>query len=382
MRYLLSGLVAAVTIALCSASAQAQTANTPAVNAPAANTPVVNAPAANTPAANTPAANTVAPVLPAQASATPILDAVRATGHLPCGVAKMADDWDLSNLHGDLSLLGADICRAVTIAILGDFDGMVLHRYPGEIEALRDLKAAQIPLVTTLSPGTAAATQFGVNFGPPIYYDTQRFLVNTARIKQLSDLKGRLVCVIKLSDPEQTMRDELMPRGITYGMIEETEQGEMDAAVAVSHCSGTGLESRLAQSQQGFHARIANFGFLPERFGLDPVSPAYLYGDQKFGLIVDWTIYALIEAEALGITQANVADAGKREDLRAVRLLGGDPETAHALGLAPDWAAKVIAGVGNYGEIFAHTVGEPYGIDRGLNKLWTEGGLMRPLPMR
>ena len=75
--------------------------------------------------------------VPVQASATPILDAVRARGHLPCGVVKLADDWDLSNLHGDLSLLGADICRAVTIAILGDMDGMVLRSYPGEIEALR-----------------------------------------------------------------------------------------------------------------------------------------------------------------------------------------------------------------------------------------------------
>ena len=362
MRYLLIGLIAAVSVGLWDAPAPAQVSN---------------------PAAPAKVLNTVPPVATAVAAPpAPILDVVRAAKRLTCGVVKPVDDWDLSNLHGDLSDLGADICRAVTIAVLGSTDGMILRRFPGELEALAALKAGQIALATTISPDTTVATQFGVAFGPPVYYDTQRFLVHRTAIKTLADLKNRLVCVIKLSDPERTLHDELSARGIPYGMIEETEQGEMDAAIAVSHCAGTGLESRLAQSRQEFHARIADFGFLPERFGLAPVVPAYHYGDQKFDLIVKWTIYALIEAEALGITQANVADATKRQDMRAVRLLGGDPATAQALGLAPDWAAKVIAGVGNYGEIFAHTVGDPYQLDRGLNRLWTEGGLMRPLPMQ
>ena len=125
-----------------------------------------------------------------------------------------------------------------------------------------------------------------------------------------------------------------------------------------------------------------DFVFLPERFGLNPIVPAYRYGDQKFGLVIDWTVSALIEAEALGITQGNVAAALEREDMRAEQLLGHDFATAQALGLAHDWAAKVIAATGNYGEIFQRTTGGPYHLDRGLNALWTEGGLMRPLPMR
>ena len=371
MRHLLIVLVGAVSVGLWGAPASAQVPNT----VPPAQIPHTTPPAT--------ALNTAPPAqAPAAAPSAPIMDVVRATKRLPCGIVKPADDWDLDNLHGDLSDLGADICRAVSIAILGSTDGMILHRFPGELEALAALKAGQIALATTISPDTTIATQFGVGFGPPVYYDTQRFLVHRTAVKTLADLKNRLVCVIKLSDPERTLHDELSARGIPYGMIEETEQGEMDAAVAVSHCAGAGLESRLAQSRQEFHARIADFDFLPERFGLEPVVPAYHYGDQKFGLIVDWTIYALIEAEALGITQANVADAMKRQDMRAVRLLGGDPATAQALGLAPDWAAKVIAGVGNYGEIFAQTVGDPYQLDRGVNRLWTEGGLMRPSPMQ
>jgi general L-amino acid transport system substrate-binding protein len=109
--------------------------------------------------------------------------------------------------------------------------------------------------------------------------------------------------------------------------------------------------------------------------------PAYRYGDQRFGLVIDWTVSALIEAEVLGITQGNVAAAPERQDMRAEQLLGRDFATAQALGLEHDWAAKVIATTGNYGEIFQRTTGGPYHLDRGLNALWTQGGLMHPLPM-
>jgi general L-amino acid transport system substrate-binding protein len=172
-------------------------------------------------------------------------------------------------------------------------------------------------------------------------------------------------------------------RGIPFAAMAHSEQGEMDAAVAVRHCSAAAdMESRLVQSRASFHALVGDFDFLPDRFGLEPVVPAYPYGDQIFGLIVDWTIHALIEAEALGITQANVAESGGREDMRAERLLGGDFATARSLGLARDWAAKAIAAVGNYGEIYDRAVGKPYHLERGRNRLWTDGGLMLPLPMR
>jgi general L-amino acid transport system substrate-binding protein len=162
-----------------------------------------------------------------------------------------------------------------------------------------------------------------------------------------------------------------------------SEQGELDAAVAVHRCvAGTAMETRLAQSRANFHARTSDFVFLPERFAISPVVPAYRYGGQTFGLIVDWTVSALIKAEALGITQQNVADATKRDDMRAEQLLGHDFATAQALGSAHDWAAKIIAATGSYGEIFQRTVGEPYHLDRGLNALWTKGGLMSPRPMK
>ena len=312
------------------------------------------------------------------------LDAVRAAHHLECGVVQADDDWNAEQVHGNLSALGTEICRAVGVAILGDAQAVDVHGFPAELEALSALKDGRIQLAVGISPSATVGMHFGVGFGPPVFYDTQRILVaKQSGITKLADLRGKLICALDMSPPERVLHDEMAARGIAYALMTHSEQGEMDAAVAVRRClAGTAMESRLVSSRANFHAMVSDFVFLPERFGLDPVSPAYRYGDQAFGLVVDYTVYALIEAEALGITQANVAGAGERDDMRSEQLLGHDFATAQALGLAHDWAAKVIAATGNYGEIFQRTTGKPYHLDRGLNALWTDGGLMRPLPMR
>jgi general L-amino acid transport system substrate-binding protein len=311
------------------------------------------------------------------------LDSIRAANHMECGTVLGTDDWNGEDIHGNLSALEAEVCRAVAIAIFGDAGSLTIQAFPAELEALEALKAGAIQLAIGISPSAATATHFGVGFGPPIFFDSQRLLVaKQSGITELAGLRDKLICALDMSPPERVLRDEMTARGIPYGLVAHSEQGEMDAAIAVRKCAGTGMESRLAQSRANFHAWIDNFVFLPERFGLNPIVPAYRYGDQKFGLVIDWTVSALIEAEALGITQGNVAAASKREDMRAEQLLGHDFATAQALGLAHDWAAKVIAATGNYGEIFQRTTGGPYHLDRGLNALWTQGGLMRPLPMR
>ncbi len=312
------------------------------------------------------------------------LAAIRASHHFDCGTVQSVDDWNGEDIHGNLSALGGEICRAVAIAIQGATDGLTVQVFPAEPEALAALKAGKIQLAVGISPSATVAMQYGVGFGPPVYFDSQRIMVaKESGIADLAGLRDKLICALDMSPPERTLRDELTRRQISYGLQAHSEQGELDASVAVRRCAaGTGMETRLAQSRANFHARTSDFVFLPERFALSPVVPAYRYGDQAFGLIVDWTISALIEAEALGITQGNVPEAAKREDMRAVRLLGHDFATAQALGLAHDWAAKVIAATGNYGEIFERTTGHPYHLDRGLNALWTSGGLMAPSPMK
>jgi general L-amino acid transport system substrate-binding protein len=312
------------------------------------------------------------------------LASVRTAHHLTCGTVQGADDWNGEDLHGNLSGLGTDICRAVAVAILGTEDGLTIASFPAEPEALDALKAGTIQLAVGISPSTTTAMQYGVGFGPPVFYDSQRIMVSKqSGITDLAGLRDQLICALDMTPPERTLRDEMTARGIKYALMTHSEQGELDAAAAVQRCvASTAMETRLAQSRANFHARTSDFVFLPERFALSPITPAYRYGDEAFQLIVDWTVSALIEAEALGITQQNVGEAARREDMRAEQLLGHDFATAQALGLSHDWAAKVIAATGNYGEIFQRTTGGPYHLDRGLNALWTEGGLMRPMPMR
>lgn len=312
------------------------------------------------------------------------LAAVRAAHNLRCGTVQGADDWNSQDIHGNLSALGAEVCRAVAIALLGSDAGLEIPVFPAEPEALAALRAGTIQLAIGISPSPTTATQYGVGFGSPVFYDSQRIMVaKQSRIVDLYGLRDQLVCALDMTPPERTLRDEMTARGIKYALMAHSEQGELDAAVAVRRCvADTAMETRLATSRANFHARASDFVFLPERFTLSPMVPAYRYGDQTFGLVVDWTISALIEAEALGITQATVAEAMKRGDMRAEQLLGHDFASAQALGLAHDWAAKVIAATGNYGEIFQRTTGGPYHLDRGLNALWTKGGLMRPLPMK
>jgi general L-amino acid transport system substrate-binding protein len=312
------------------------------------------------------------------------LESIRAAHHMECGTVMGVDDWNGEDVHGNLSALEGEVCRAVAVAIFGDAGALTIQAFPAEPEALNALKAGAIQLAIGISPSASTAMHFGVGFGPPVFYDSQRLLVSKLTgIKDLTGLRDKLICALDMSPTERVLRDEMTARGIPYGLMAHSEQGEMDAAVAVRHCdAGTGMESRLAQSRANFHALTSDFVFLPERFGLSPIVPAYRYGDQKLGLLIDWTVGALIEAEALGITQGNVAAASERQDMRAEQLLGHDFATAQAFGLAHDWAAKVIAATGNYGEIFQRTTGGPYHLDRGLNALWTEGGLMRPLPMR
>jgi general L-amino acid transport system substrate-binding protein len=309
---------------------------------------------------------------------------IRASHHFDCGTVQSVDDWNGEDIHGNLSALGSEICRAVAIAIQGTPDGLAVQVFPAEPEALAALKAGNIQLAVGISPSATVAMQYGVGFGPPVYFDSQRTMVaKESGIADLAGLRNKLICALDMSPPERTLRDELTQRQIPYGLQAHSEQGELDAAVAVRRCAaGTGMETRLAQSRANFHAQTSDFVLLPERLTLNPVVPAYRYGDQAFGLIVDWTVRALIEAEALGITRDNVAEAAKREDMRATQLLGHDFATAQALGLAHDWAAKVIAATGNYGEIFERTTGHPYHLDRGMNALWTSGGLMAPWPMK
>jgi general L-amino acid transport system substrate-binding protein len=306
---------------------------------------------------------------------------------MSCAIVATPEDWNKTDLHGPLTALDAEVCKAVAVAVLGPRAKLNLRAFDSELQAEEALSKSAVDLVVGVSPDATSMWHWNIAFGPPIFYDGQGVLVRgDAAPKTMAELAGLKVCVIEGTDNEKTLLAHTVARGIAINPLPFQEEGEMDDGLAVRHCDAvSAYVSRLAQLKQDYPKQLGRDRIMPELLSLAPVAPAYRRGDPQWTMIVDWTVYALIQAEASGVTQANVASQRSSEDPAVQRLLGIDWATSRALGLpAKDWAAQVIATVGNYGEIFNHTVGtgSPLQMTRGLNALWQNGGLIHALPLQ
>lgn len=322
----------------------------------------------------------------ARPAAAAVLDQVRTAGTLRCGLVVEENEYNKDDRHGGLAALGTEICKAVAAATLGDAAKLRLLAYPSELEGLTGLAAGEADLLLGATPSASNLGVHKVGFGPPVFFDAQGFMVNRASgISGIRDLAGRTVCFIDGTDYQPTLAWTMQAHGIAYVPFPFQEEGEMDAALMMGRCDAeTADQSKLAEKRAAFRGRAGQFVLLPELLTLDPVAPAYAQGDPQWAAVVDWTVYALLQAEAGGVTHDNIASMRGSDDPTVQALLGVDAAAGRALGLPSDWAAKAIAAVGNYGEIYARTVGPgtPLNLPRGLNALWRHDGLMRPLPVR
>jgi len=312
---------------------------------------------------------------------------IRAATQVSCGIIATPEDWNKTDLHGPLSALDAEICKAVTVAVLGPKGKLNVAAFDSELQAEAALGKGAVDLIVGVSPAATPMWQWKIAFGPPIFFDGQAILVRgDAPVHALADLRGLKVCVVEGTDNEKVLLARTVARGIAINPLPFQEEGEMDDGLAVRHCDAVSAYlSRLAQLQLTYQKQLAHDHVLPELLTLAPVAPAYRRDDPQWSMIVDWTIHALVQAEASGVTQANVMLQRSSEDPVVQRLLGIDWAASRALGLPDkDWAVQVIAAVGNYGEIYDRTVGagSSMRLPRGLNALWTSGGLMYPLPVQ
>jgi general L-amino acid transport system substrate-binding protein len=329
----------------------------------------------------------VCALLAAPAWAVPTLDKVRSAGALRCGVISTPEDWNKADLHGPIAPLTLEMCKAVAVAALGVRAKVQAVGFASELEAEQGLSQAAVDLVVGVTPESTAMWHWNIAFGPPVFYDGQGILVRRdLRVASLADLAGTKVCAIEGTENEKILLARTVERGIAVVALPFQEEGEMDDGFAVRHCDAITADlSRLAQVKVSYARQVGQDRILPELLTLSPVAPAYRRDDAQWAMIVDWTIHALVQAEASGITQANVGRQASSGDPVVQRLVGTDWATSRALGLeAHDWAAQVVAVVGNYGEIFERTVGSHSALQmpRGLNALWTQGGLMHPMPVQ
>jgi general L-amino acid transport system substrate-binding protein len=311
---------------------------------------------------------------------------VRAAGAIACGIVAIEPEHDKEDLHFGLEDLDRAICQAIAVASLGPKARADFTAYDSELAAFNGVQRSEVDVVVGVTPGPTAAWAHNSRFGPPVFFDAQGIMVERSKgIISLAGLADRLVCVIDGTETQQVLDAAMRARGIGYHQFPFQEEGEMDAALVIDYCAAVSADlSQLADKRAAFHDRGGDFVILPETLSLDPVAPAYRDGDPQWAAIVDWTLYALVQAEASGITAADVGTRRNDADPTVKRLLGTDFAAGRALGLDHDWAVQVIAAVGNYGQIYNRTVGEDshLRLPRGLNALWTKGGLMYPLPFR
>lgn len=319
-------------------------------------------------------------------SSSQTLDRVRRSGRLVCGVVLDEDDISEADTHGNVSKLGADYCRAMAAEIFGDAHKARFVSSSDEPAALAALRDGKTDVLFGATPNPVLGMVYHLAFGPPILIDGQGFLVaNRLGIRTLNDLGGRNVCFINASPPEQTLYDSLEPRlEKRENRFPYSERGEMDIALLDGHCDAiTGDISWMANVRASFGKRASEFSILPETVSIDPLSPTYRTGDPGWAALVGWTVWAAQQAEAHGITQANVATLGQSTEPVVQRLVGTSPWIGRTLGIPDNAFQHAVAAVGNAGEIYQRDVGSAAALDlpRGRSALAEQGGLLWSLPV-
>jgi len=320
------------------------------------------------------------------ALAGPTLDKIKATGTLPCGINNELPEYSTEDAHGSHAEFDQDICKAVAVAVLGENAKYTIMPYRDEADALKALKSGEIALLATGSANFLNTANSGIGFTRPIFYDYQGFLVNkTTGIASAKDLAGKKVCYLGGTELEMQLQGFMQRESIKWLPFPFQEEGEMEAAFVTKNCAAVSADvSQLAYERISFKDMARYFEILPEVIAKDPLAPAYRLDDCEWAAIVNWVVEALIEAEESGITRANLPEMKKSSDPTVRRLLGSQHGYGQFLKLDDAWAARVIATVGNYGELFERNLGSgsPLRLARGPNNLWTRGGLMYALPFR
>jgi general L-amino acid transport system substrate-binding protein len=320
------------------------------------------------------------------ASPGPTLAAVRARGTLSCGISTGDPAWSQPDSRGIWQGMDADLCRAIAAAVLGRPERLVWQHLTGQ-NRFPALGSGQVDVLTRTTTWTMARdTMLGLNFTAPNFYDGQGFLVHAeSGITGIRQLDGATICFVSASTHELNLQDWSRSQGIRFTPVIFADKDEARRAYESNRCdSYTGDASQLAAIRGAF-PEPARHVLLPERISKEPYAPSVRQGDDQWFDIVRYVVYGLVEAEELGITRANAERMLAESPSPAVqRLLGKTGDLGPTLGLDRAWMLNAIRAVGNYGEIYERHLGKdsPVGLPRGLNDLWTRGGLMVAPPMR
>ncbi len=320
------------------------------------------------------------------AQAGPTLDKVKQNGRISCGVNTTQAGFATPDSQGRWSGFNIDICKALSAAIFGAVD-KVNYVPLSPQQRFTALQSGEVDLLSNNTTDTLQRdTALGLNFAPIVFYDGQGFMVaKKLGVKGAKELNGATICVAPGTTTELNLADYFRGNKMDFKPVVIEKVDELRAAFFSGRCDIlTGDASALNATRLAQAPNPDDYVILPERISKEPLAPVVRHGDDEWNDIVRWVVYALIEAEEKGVTSKNVDDMLKSDDPNIKRMLGVTPGMGKALGLDEKWAYNEIKLVGNYGEIFDRNLGKDTELkfERGLNDLWTRGGLMYAMPIR
>jgi general L-amino acid transport system substrate-binding protein len=323
--------------------------------------------------------------LAAGAASAQTLADVQARGTLKCGVNTGFPGFAFPDADGRWQGFDVLLCRAIAAAVLGDQEKIEFVPTTGETR-FTALTSGEIDVLSRNSTWTFTRdVDLGFTFTGVNYYDGQGFMVSKdLGVASATELDGATICVQTGTTTELNLADYFKTVGISYQPVPLQTPAEADQQFLGGACDAYTTDASQLATQRGAWPDPDNYIILPEIISKEPLGPVVRQGDDQWADIVRWTLNALIAAEEYGVTAANAEEMASSENPEIKRLLGTEGDLGAMLGLDAEWAKRAIIANGNYGEMFAATIGEgtPSNIARGLNALWTEGGLQYSPPFR
>ena len=327
----------------------------------------------------------VAAGLSAQAASAQTLKTVKDRGMLSCGVSQGLPGFSSPDDKGNWTGLDVDICRAIAAAVFNDPSKIKFVPLSAK-DRFTALQSGEIDVLSRNTTWTLSRdTSLGANFTGVTYYDGQGFMVKKAlKVNSALELNSASVCVQQGTTTEQNLADYFKGNNMKYEVIAFGTNDEAVKAYESGRCDVFTTDVSGLYADRLKLANPADHVVLPEVISKEPLGPMVRHGDDQWFDIVKWTLYAMITAEELGITQKNADEMAKSDKPEMKRVFGTDGNLGEQLGLTKDWVSRIVKAVGNYGKSFERNVGagSKLGIARGINALWSKGGIQYAPPIR
>jgi general L-amino acid transport system substrate-binding protein len=321
----------------------------------------------------------------AQIAHAQTLNAVKARGHLVCGVSEGLYGFSAPDADNTWSGLDVDLCRAVAAAIFNDATKVEFVPLAAQ-DRFTPLKSGAIDILSRDTTWTMSReVALGLSFAAVNYYDGQGFLVRSAlKAETALDLDGAKICVQKGTTTELNLADYFGSNKLKYEAVSFVSAADALNAYQSGQCNVLTSDTSQLYADRLRLPDADDHIVLPDVISKEPLGPVVRQGDGQWFNIVKWTYYAMIDAEELGVSSKNIDEALKSDNPDVRRLVGTEQGYGEQLGLTKDWATRIVKLVGNYGESFERNIGtgSKLGIPRGLNNLWTNGGIQYAPPIR